>query len=407
LRSGDRGATGRRGLGRGALIAGEIAIAVVVLFLSTLVMRSYQKLTAVDPGFRTDHLLSAEIELPEPHYSDESPVTNRFYERLLDTLNTTSGVVSAATTTQTPLKPSQVMTRFAIEGAPRPAPGAFPLAQMRYVSPGFFRTIGLKVREGRVFEQKDIDNNVSAFVVNETFAKRYLAGRGAVGAKVVIGVLSPHPNVVPVIGVVSDAHDLGVDREAEPELYIPGFGLHAVLLVRSSFYTDAMESVVRQAVHGVDANQPVFHVESMDELLADSVARQRMTAMLLGMFASVALVLAGIGIYGVLSYSVAQRTREIGVRMAVGANRADVLWLVLRQATRYVTLGLVSGLGAAFAGERVMGGLMRGLLFETDGVDPVSIAVTVAGLALIAGIAVSVPAGRAVSVNPTEALRTE
>jgi predicted permease len=407
LRSGDRSATGRRGFGRGALIAGEIAIAVVVLFLSTLVMRSYQKLIAVDPGFRTDHLLSAEIELPEPLYSDESPATNRFYERLLGALNATSGVVSAATSTQTPLKPSQVMTRFAIEGAPRPAPGAFPLAQMRYVSPGFFRTMGLKVREGRVFEQKDIDNNVDAFVVNETFAKRYLAGRGAVGATVVIGVLSPHPDVVPVIGVVADAHDLGVDREAQPELYIPGFGLHTVLLVRSAFYPDAVESVVRQAVHGVDANQPVFHVESMDELLADSVARQRMTAMLLGIFASVSLILAGIGIYGVLSYSVEQRRREIGVRMAVGANRIDVLRLILGQVGRFAVLGSAVGLGAAFVGARVMGSLLSGLLFETGTGDPVSISVTLGALALIAALAATLPAGRAASVNPSEALRAE
>jgi predicted permease len=403
LRSGDRGSTSASKWRRGGLIAGEIAIAVVVLFLGTLVMRSYARLLAVDPGFRTDHLLSAEIELPEPLYSDQSPSTNLFYEQLLSRLTTSAGVVSAATTTQTPLKPSLVMTHFAIEGKPRPALGEFPLAQMRYVSPAFFRTLGLQVRAGRVFEQRDIDQNLNAFVVNETFARQYIGGRDPIGAKVVIGVLSPHPDVVPVIGVVADAHDVGVNTAVQPEIYIPGFGLHAVLLVRSTFYPDAMESVVRQAVHDVSANQPVFHVEAMDSLLSDSLARQRMTAVLLGIFALVALMLAAIGIYGVLSYSVAQRTREIGVRMALGASRGDILRLIVGQAGIFAAIGLAAGMGAALAGAR----LMAGLLFETSAVDGASMGITVVVLGLVALVAVSLPAGRAASVNPTDALRAE
>jgi predicted permease len=403
LRSGDRGNTGGNKWRRGGLIAGEIAIAVVVLFLGVLVMRSYAKLLAVNPGFRTDHLLSAEIELPEPVYSDTSPATNLFYEQVLNRLSDSAGVVSAATTTQTPLKPSLVMTRFAVEGKPRPLPGAFPLAQMRYVSPAFFSTLGLRVREGRVFQQRDIDQNLNAFVVNETFAKLYLSGRDPIGSRVIVGVLSLHPDVVPVIGVVADAHDVGVDAAAQPEIYIPGFGLHAVLLVRSTFATERMESVVRQAVHSVDSNQPVFHVQAMDALLADSLARQRMTAVLLGIFALVALMLAAIGIYGVLSYSVEQRTREIGVRMALGATRGDILRLVLRQAGIFMVIGLAGGLGAALIGAR----LMSGLLFQTTAMDGASMAITVAVLGCVALIAVSLPAGQAASVNPTEALRAE
>ncbi len=242
-------------------------------------MRSYQKLAAVDTGFRTDHLLSAEIELPQPRYDDSSPATNHFYEQLLDKLNTTPGALSAGTTTQTPLKSSEVVTRFAIEGTPRPQAGAYPVAQIRYVSPAFFRTIGLRLLEGRVFNQQDIDQNRSLFIVNETFAKRYLAGRNPIGAKVIVGVLSPHPDVTPVIGVVADAHDLGVDRNPQPELYIPGFGLHAVLLVRSNAVADtgSLETIVRQAVHSVSPDQPVFHIQSADAILADSLARPRMT----------------------------------------------------------------------------------------------------------------------------------
>ena len=403
LRSGDRGNTGGSKWGRGGLIAGEIAIAVVVMFLGMLVMRSYAKLLAVDPGFRTDHLLSSEIWLPEPKYGDSSPLTNRFYEQLLDKLRQSPGVIAAATTTQTPLRPSQVMTRFAVVGAPMPAPGAFPLAQIRFVSPAFFQTMGLRLQEGRVFEQRDVDQNTEEFVVNETFAKRYLAGRDAVGAKVLLGVLSPKPDVVPVIGVVADARDLGVESEAQPELYMPGFGLHAVVLVRSAQDPESLPATVRNAVYGLDPNLAPYNVRTADGVLSDSLARQRMTAVLLGIFAMVALLLAAIGIYGVLSYSVAQRTREIGVRMAVGANRGNILRLVLQQAGVFAVAGMALGLAAALASAR----LMHGLLFQTSAVDGVSVAITLGVLALIAVLAISIPAGRAASVNPTEALRAE
>jgi len=301
-----------------------------------------------------------------------------------------------------PLKPSQVMTRFLIEGAPAPAPGAFPLAQIRYVSPDFFKTMGIGLKEGRVFEQKDIDQP-NFFVVNEAFAQRYLAGRDPLGAKVIVGVLSANPSKVPVVGVVANAHDQGMDTEALPEIYAPGFGPHAVLLVRSAVDPEGMVSVVKNAVHGLDPKLPIYHVQTLDGLLSDSVARQRMTAELLGLFAFVALALAAIGIYGVLSYMVVQRTREIGVRMAVGANREDILRLVLGQAGRFAAVGIVAGLAVALAGAR----LINGLLFHTSTIDPLSVSITIAGLALIAAVAVSVPASRAASVDPTEALRAE
>jgi predicted permease len=403
LRLGDRSSTGGHSLSRGALVAGEIATAVVVLFLSTLVIRSFQKLHAIDPGFRTDHVLSAEIALPEPRYVEGGATANHFYEQLVDKVEQSPGVVSAGIINVVPLKPSEVMTRFLIEGAPPPAPGAFPLAQIRYVSPGFFRTMGLTLLDGRIFEQKDIEDNSIFFIVNEAFKERYLSGRNPVGANVIIGVLSAHPEKVPVIGVVANARDLGVETESQPEIYLPGFGLHGVLVVRSSVDPQSMVSTVRNAVHALDPNQPIYNVQTFDDLLSDSLARQRMTAVLLGMFAFVALVLAAIGIYGVLSYSVAQRTREIGVRMAVGANRSDILNLVLGQAGGFVVVGIVVGFAAAFAGAR----LINGLLFQTTALDPLSVSVTVGALILIAVLAVSIPAGRAASVSPTEALRAE
>jgi predicted permease len=403
LRAGERGSTGSRSRKRGALVAGEIAIAVVVLFLSTLVMRSFQKLLAVDPGFRTDHLLSAEITLQEPKYGDDSPVTNHFYEQLLENIARSPGISSAATTTIVPLRPSQVMTRFLVEGAPPTAPGTFPAAQIRYVSPGFFHTFGLALLSGRIFEQKDIENGTQSFVVNAAFARRYLAGRNPLGANILLGVLSAHPEKVPVIGVVADAHDLGVESEAQPEIYLPGFGLHAVLLVRTVADPASVESTVKNAVHTVDPGQPIYHVQTVDALKSGSMARQKMTAMLLGIFSLVALALAAVGIYGVLSYSVAQRSREIGVRMAVGATRARILRLVLSQAAQFTGLGLCAGVGIAMLSGRII----TGLLFNTSTADPLSVCIAIGSLALAAAMAAIIPAIRAASVNPNEALRAE
>ncbi|MGC1295196.1 MAG: ABC transporter permease [Alloacidobacterium sp.] len=403
FRSGDRGSTAGNRRSRGALIAGEIAIAVIVLFLGTLVVRSFQKLVAVDPGFRTDHLLSFEMTLPEPRYSDSGAATTQFYEQLLDKIGQIPGVVSAGSTTAVPLNPSMVMTRFLIEGAPPLAPGSFPYAQIRYVSPDFFRTMGVGLLQGRVFDRKDVDSPTGFFVVNQAFAQRHLAGRDPIGAHVLIGVMSSQPSSIPVIGVVANAHDLGVETEPQPEIYLPGYGLHAVLLVRTSVTPESIVPIVRSAVRDLDSNVAIYNVQTVDEVLSDSMARQKMTAVLLGIFAVVAVVLAAIGIYGVLAYSVEQRTREIGVRMAVGARREDILTLVLKQAAVFVVAGIVAGLAVGFAGAR----LLSGLLFKTSTADPVSISVTIGALVAIAALAVSLPAQRAASVEPTEALRAE
>ena len=407
LRAGDRSNSSSQTLSRAALIATEIAIAVVVLFLGSLVLRSYQKLLAVDPGFRTDHLLSAEITLPQPRYGDSSPVTDRFFHQLLDRLAQSPGVLYAATTTQTPLKPSQVMTRFLIQGAPALAPGTYPFAQMRYISPAYFETMGLRLRDGRAFTQKDIDEQANVMMVNDAFARRYLTTGNPVGSTVLLGVMTPNPVKIPVIGVVDNARDLGVNTDPEPEIYFAGYGLHAVVLLRTNVAAENLIPTLRSAVQAIDPGQPIYNAQTTDALLADSLARQRMTALLLGLFAAVALALAAIGIYGVLSYSVAQRTREIGVRMAIGANRAHVLGLVLAQAARFTLVGLVAGLAAALFGARVMSSQLSGLLFQTTSLDSTSIAIALGTLAIIALVAAALPATRAASVNPAETLRAE
>jgi ABC-type antimicrobial peptide transport system permease subunit len=203
--------------------------------------------------------------------------------------------------------------------------------------------------------------------------------------------------------VVSDAHDLGVESEAQPEIYLPGFGAHAVLLVRTFADPEGVETIVKNAVQALDPNQPIYHVQTVDSLLSDSMARQKMAAILLGIFSFVALSLSAIGIYGVLSYSVAQRSREIGVRMAVGATRSHILRLVLSQVAQFSGVGLTAGVGMALLSARII----TGLLFNTGTMDPLSLCIAIGSLVLAAAIAAIIPAVRAMSVNPNDALRAE
>jgi predicted permease len=403
LRPGGRSNTGRRSWTRSALISGEIATAIVVLFLGTLLVRSFQKLIRIDPGFRTDHLLSLEITLPQPRYQYGSPATNHFYERLIDKLQQSPGIVSAGTTIALPLKASHAMTRFLIAGEPAVAPGVFPLEQVRTVSPEFFHAMGLQLEQGRGFERKDAENNSNLLIINQAFARRYLAGKDPLTSSILMNVATPHPEKVPVIGVVSDARDLGVETEAEPELYFPGVDVHAVLLIRTNTDPESILPEVRNAVRDLDPTQPIYHVETIDEILSDSLARQRMIAVLLAIFALLALTLAAIGIYGVIAYSVTQRTREIGVRMAVGSSRANILLLMLRDAAGFTGIGVLAGLAVAFAGAH----LASALLFETSSADPVSVCIAVSALLIIALLAAVLPASRAATINPVEALRSE
>ena len=277
------------------------------------------------------------------------------------------------------------------------------MEQVRVVSPEFFRTMGLQLKQGRGFEQKDVENSSDLIIVNEAFARRYLSGKDPLTSNILMNVLSPHPVKMPVIGVVTDAHDLGIESQAEPVLYFPGFDLHVVLLVRTNTDPNSMLPEVRRAVRELDPTQPIYHVETIDEVLSDSMARQRMIAVLLGIFASLALTLAAIGIYGVIAYSVAQRSREIGVRMAVGSSRTNILLLILREAAAFTGAGILVGLIAAFAGAH----LASALLFQTSSADPVSICVSVSTLLIIALLAAVLPATRAASINPVEALRSE
>jgi hypothetical protein len=277
------------------------------------------------------------------------------------------------------------------------------MTQIRFVSPKFFETMGLRLVDGRVFTRKDIDDQTGFFVVNQAFARRYLADRKPVGSHILIGVLSPKPTSIPVVGVVTDAHEVGIEAPPPPEIFLPGFGLHEVILVRTNGNAGPLASAARAIVHDMNGEQPIYHVQTAEQSISDSIALQKMTALLLGGFAAAALLLAMVGIYGMFAYSVTQRTKEIGVRMAVGAQRIDVLRLILIEAAGISGSGLLAGFAVALACAR----FADRLLFKTSAVDPFSIALTGATLIAVVALAAAIPARRAASINPTEALRSE
>ena len=402
LRAGTRTFTAGRKPIRSILAAGEVALAVVVLFTAVLLLRSWQKLLAVDPGFRTDHLLAVKLDLPARAYGKPEQV-EAFSTRLQERIARLPGVASVAITNALPLRPSKSLTRFAVQGAPPPAPGNFPVTQLRFVSPSYFQTLGIGLRAGRMFEPKDVDDPGGTFIVNQAFARRYLSGREAVGSRLMMDVTTPHPIAVPIVGVVSDATDLGVDAGTAPVIYTAGYPNGQTVLVRTRLDPLALAPEIRQTVSSLDRNLGVSDVTTMDGVLADSLARPRLSSVLLSFFALLSLGLAAMGVYGVLAFAVTQRTREIGVRMALGARREQVLALFMKEGAVLVFSGAAIGIAAGF----VVARLMAAVLFQTAPADPLSLGATLLLLIMTGLIAVLVPAQRASRINPVDALLSE
>jgi len=390
---------------RQVFVVAEIAVSVLLLLGAGLLIRSFVKLRQVDPGFDSRGVLTMRLTLPSERYGSGGAIT-AFFERLLEQVQSTPGVTAAAMASQFPplgFSSSQID----VEGAE--APGTtLPTAYSTIVSRGFFRTIGIPVMAGRVFDERDRPDGARVVVVNDAFATRFLSGRPAVGARVRIASRGGAAPWSEIIGVVGNARNQGIALPAQPEIFVSmERGRDAwnqlFLLVRSARPPAALLPDVRQAVRAIDAEQPVYSIQTLDEAIALSVFQQRLAARLVAIFAGVALVLAAIGIYGVMSYSVTARTQEIGVRLAIGAQRRDVVWLVLRQVIWLSATGIAIGLGLMFAAARVL----QQLLYGVGPADPLTIAAVAVLLGTVAIVAAWVPAFRASRVDPIEALRYE
>jgi putative ABC transport system permease protein len=403
--SGGARARRERGL-RGILVVGEIALALVLLIGAGLLLRSLAHQQNVALGFNAENLLTMQIELPA---SIETPQIAHFYDQLLSRLKSLPGVKDAAVTGSMPLTQlNSASTAATIVGQPDPKDGAPRTAFYRVVSPGYFGAMGIRLSKGRAFNERDTANSSPVIIVNEAFARQFLQGIDPLGQKIIPGVSSDNNPSRPreVVGVVADIRHAGLLIEPEPEMYLP----HAqdpadlvTLVVRTIGAPEKMTAGVQSAVWEIRKDVSLAQVRSVGQILWELVTKPRFNLLLLGSFAVVALILASVGIYGVMSYTVAQTTREIGIRIALGAHTRDVMKPVILQGIRWTSLGVAIGLASAFGLTRLMKSLLVGVEV-TDAATFVSVALL---LATVAIVACWIPARRATKVDPMIALRTE
>ena len=403
---------GRSGIGPGrrlrdALVVSEVALAIVLLAGAALMVRSLQNLFHLDPGFRADHVLVVRTPLPRQKYEAFAPRT-AFYTQVLARVAQLPGVTAAGYTTWVPLTNYGGATGITIEGRPAPAPGKIPIPNCRIISDDYIRALGMKLIDGRVLDQRDGTGAPPVALINQTMARNLWPGENAVGRRFKQGSFEEKSPWITIVGIVGDVHQAGLDSPARPEMYLPylqqDFGFEPeYLVVRTLSDPMRMADAVRQQVWAVDNEQPVAGAMPLEDLVDSTLAPRETQAYVLGGFAVLALLLVALGIYAVLSFTVTQRTQEIGVRVALGAQPGDVLQMVMSQGVRLFLLGAVIGLAAAFALSRTL----EHLLYGVSATDPISFALVTLLLAGVTLLACYFPARRAMRVDPMIALRYE
>jgi putative ABC transport system permease protein len=396
---------GRRRL-RNMLVVSQVALALVLLVGAGLMVRSFLQLQRVDPGFKPDRVLTAMIVLPRNGYGEASRVA-QFHQQLLERVKSLPGVQAASVSMSLPPNLLMMTNPFTVEGQ-TPAPGeSLPLAEHLLISPDFFRTLGIRLKAGRPFTDADGQDAPQVIIINDTMARRYFSGQDPIGRRIQTGDYDPSDSGAIVVGVVDDVKYSGLNEAPNPTIYTPFmkslWWRSMYLAVRTDADPMVLVPSVRDEIWAIDRNLPVTRIKSMDQLMAESVTEPRAYTLLLGLFAAVALMLAAIGIYGVMSYMVAQRTHEIGIRMALGAERRSVLKLVVGQGMKLALVGVAAGLAGAFA----LTWVMKSLLFGVSATDPATFAAIPLVLAIVALLACYLPARRATKVDPLVALRYE
>ncbi len=405
LKEGDRGSTEsfRRNRTRSVLVVTEVALTLVLLVGAGLLIKSFARLREVNPGFNPSQLLTLQVTLPASKYTERTKVAG-FYEQLWPRLQSLPGVEAVGATSVLPLTGDDASNFVTIEGRPPLPAGEAMRAGRRIVNTDFFRAMNIPLKQGRAFANSDTADSLPVAVINETYARRFFPGEDPVGKRIRMG--GDSSAWITIVGIVGDVKHNGLDRDARPENYFPAQQSPArsmIVVVRSKGDASALAAPVRAEVLAVDKDQPVGSVKTMDQLLAESLGRRRFNMLLLGVFAGVALVLAAVGLYGVMNYSVTQRTHEIGIRMALGASRGDVLKLIVGQGMTLTLIGVALGLFAAWGLTRLMSSLLFGVS-TTDIMTYAGVALVIIAVAFIASF---IPARRALRVDPMTALRYE
>ena len=407
LKEGGKGASagaGRQRL-RGLLVVSEVALALVLLVGTGLMIKSFSRLLEVKPGFDAENVVTMQLWLSPARYSEAKDKEN-FYRQLLERVKETPGIEAASLTTALPLSGVTFGGPFSIEGRPFDTTGKPPHAYVRTIAPGYFRVMSIPFVKGRDLSPDDTSDSVPVVIINETFAREFFANGEALGQRVKVGgPQAPRP-WMQIAGVVKDVKSDGLDAETIPEMYLPfsqNTGPSMTLVARTGVDTASGLAALRRDIQAIDRDQPVYNIRTMNQLLEESIAQRRFNMLALAAFALVALVLAAAGIYGVMAYSVTQRTHEIGIRMALGAQGSDVLKMVVGQGMILTLIGLGLGLIAAFALTRVI----SGLLFNVSATDPLTFAFVSLMLACVALLACYIPARRATRVDPMRALHYE
>ena len=410
LKEGSRGSSeGQRTLLRRGLVVVEIALSLVLLVGAGLLIGSIKRLTEVSPGFDPTKSLAADISFPytpaaSGAYAHPAKQANNFLSEARLKISALPGVQFVGAINDLPVTGrGSVNGGFDVEGKPPFNPGEAPVAEFRQVTPGYFESIGIPVLRGRTLNDADLSKKPENVVVNETFAKLFIGDEDAIGKRVKALDGLPHE----IVGVVGDARQWGLDRQASAEIYFSfaqlSLGQEATLVVRTGGDPASLAAAVRNAIGEVTHEAPITRIRPMTEVVEESMASSRFNMILMTIFAGVALMMASIGLYGVISYSVSQRTHEIGIRMALGASRPSVLGLVLRNGMSLALIGVGLGVGAALGLTRLMASLLYGVS-PTDPITFIVISLVLTGVALVACF---VPANRATRVDPMIALRYE
>lgn len=411
LKTTGRSNTGNRSRARmrNILVVSEIALCLTLLVGAGLLIRSFARLQHVNPGFRTDHVLTMQLSLPESRYTGLKVA--QFYQRLLDRVRTLPGVQSAGISRYLPLSGADASLNFVMESRPPVAPTDQPRAKYRAVSPEYFTALGIPLIRGRYFDPSDGQDTAGVVLINEAMAKRHWPTEDPIGKRIRPGI--EEHKWFNVVGVVGDVKHSGLDAPSNEEMYYHYLQAPVelmsflegtmTLVVRTSGDPGAMTAAIRNEVRAVDGDQPVFNVKTINDVVSGSIARPRFRTFLLSIFAALALILAAVGLYGLIAYSVTQRTNELGVRSALGAQPGEILAMVLGEGARLAAIGITLGIILALMATR----LLSKLLFGIDSLDPITFAVTITLTAFVSLFATYVPARRAAKLDPIAALRHE